>query len=816
LNRFLHFLFLCFIFIAPGWIFLPHAVAQSWQWGRQNTGSGVDAWAVATDASGNVFGGGVGLWGTSSLDFGSGVSISLSSPTPNTSFWVKYNNSGTPLWAGCTIGGDSWLYNITADPEGNLIIFGSFYGPTIQIGSITLINAYGADTAQYYLAKINPSGTVLWAINDGNTTSDYAALFSGAIEIESNGGVTTDTAGNIYITSSFHKPTMTIGGTTITNTDATGATYDVFLAKYSPAGIPLWARSYGGSNNDYGFGITVAATGNVYVTGAFYSPSIIIGSSTLTNPLVTRFASLAYIAEFTPAGIPEWGQQGTVGASCSYSGGSFGVGLASDNYGNVYMTGGFEDTSISFGDTVITRTYPSAPSIFSGIVALYLVQFSPSHVATWYKTIGSHDTSIWGYSIAMAACGQVWVSGNYNADANIDGHILTRVAGSDPIFLAGYNLAGGVVGYAGLGSGGDDQNGIACDGSGNIFLCSDIYRGDTIYIGPDTVSSAIPLESFYLGKYANVPVVTGTNTDTTITCGDNLRLSGQAGYSIYAWNTGSTDSSITVSSPGVYFVSNFTCGAVVVDSFHVSVISDTTLAVASDSSSCSLDSGFTLAGPTGYSVYAWSTGDTTASITVTDTGSYVVHATHATSLTTCYSLSDTFHISFLATDTLYHHQDTVVCTVADDAYININLAPPAGSSYSWFDGSTGNTDSVFISTSGKFWVSYITGCIYNLDTFAVIVVTPCDSGHHNAGVAVAKSVKDVNLYPNPVADMLTIITGQPGYSSYSIVNVLGQALIRQPINGIQTNVDVTILPAGVYYLVLYNDNGITMRKFVKE
>ena len=70
------------------------------------------------------------------------------------------------------------------------------------------------------------------------------------------------------------------------------------------------------------------------------------------------------------------------------------------------------------------------------------------------------------------------MSGNYNEQANIDGHMLALVPGPDPIFIAGYNLSGGVVGYAGLGSGGDDQNGIATDSYGNIFICSDYTTRD--------------------------------------------------------------------------------------------------------------------------------------------------------------------------------------------------------------------------------------------------------------------------------------------------------------------------------------------------
>ena len=47
----------------------PKATGQAtgWQWGRGGTGSGIDAYAVAADASGNSYGGGVNFGGVASV-----------------------------------------------------------------------------------------------------------------------------------------------------------------------------------------------------------------------------------------------------------------------------------------------------------------------------------------------------------------------------------------------------------------------------------------------------------------------------------------------------------------------------------------------------------------------------------------------------------------------------------------------------------------------------------------------------------------------------------------------------------------------------
>jgi len=43
---------------------------------------------------------------------------------------------------------------------------------------------------------------------------------------------------------------------------------DVFVVKYSSAGVKQWTRQLGTSSGDYGLGIAVDSAGNVYVTGS--------------------------------------------------------------------------------------------------------------------------------------------------------------------------------------------------------------------------------------------------------------------------------------------------------------------------------------------------------------------------------------------------------------------------------------------------------------------------------------------------------------------------------------------------------------------
>src|SRR5688572_21665726 len=52
---------------------------------------------------------------------------------------------------------------------------------------------------------------------------------------------------------------------------------------FSQAPSWAWAKSVGGANEDYGQSTSTDASGNVYVTGRFWSSSLVFGSDTLIN-----------------------------------------------------------------------------------------------------------------------------------------------------------------------------------------------------------------------------------------------------------------------------------------------------------------------------------------------------------------------------------------------------------------------------------------------------------------------------------------------------------------------------------------------------
>jgi gliding motility-associated-like protein len=139
---------------------------------------------------------------------------------------------------------------------------------------------------------------------------------------------------------------------------------------------------------------------------------------------------------------------------------------------------------------------------------------------------------------------------------------------------------------------------------------------------------------YYQGSFVNI------GNDTALCEGDSIIL--DAGiFPQYTWSDGTTNSSITVYDPGVYYVTIFdfnTCiisDTISIDSFYSAppenLVSDTTI--------CGTQV-VTILAPQGYAEYVWSNGSTLNYIDVTEPGTYFITITNDN---TC-STTDFFNV----------------------------------------------------------------------------------------------------------------------------------------------------------------------------
>jgi hypothetical protein len=85
-----------------------------------------------------------------------------------------------------------------------------------------------------------------------------------------------------------------------------------------------------------------------------------------------------------------------------------------------------------------------------------------------------------------------------------------------------------------------------------------------------------------------------------------------------------------------------------------------------------------------------------------------------------------------------------------------------------------------------------------------------------AGIRELQS-SQILIYPNPATDKITIkILGKPAQSGLSIVNIEGQQLITRQITEPKTQINISTLPSGVYFVRLTNERTVEVGKFIKQ
>src|SRR4051812_25886428 len=195
--------------------------AQTWQWAKSATSTGIgasgEAYGVAADAAGNTYV--TGGFEPGSLTFGAYTLTQLAGSIGYDFFLAKYDASGTVQWLrGAPGKGDenSNSGDVATDAAGNIYVTGSFDTPSLTFGAFPVTNNLNNDGI--FLVKYDAAGNVLWARNSLGVASF----------IDEGYAVTTDPSGNIYITGKFRSPTITSGAYTLTKTSGF---QNIFLVK---------------------------------------------------------------------------------------------------------------------------------------------------------------------------------------------------------------------------------------------------------------------------------------------------------------------------------------------------------------------------------------------------------------------------------------------------------------------------------------------------------------------------------------------------------------------------------------------------------
>jgi len=238
---------------------------------------------------------------------------------------IALASGGYYNWAG-RFGGSSpdHSLDIIVDAAGNVYTTGYFSGtadfdPGPGTGNLT--SAGGFDI---FVSKLDSDGNYVWAKSIGGASTDIGY------------GIAVDGAGNVYTSGYFESTADFDPGPGTTDLTSAGGK-DIFVSKLEGSGNYVWAKSMGGTSDDYGYGIAVDGAGNVYTTGHFYGTAD-FDPGPGTADLTSAGHYDIFVSKLEGSGNYVWAK------SMGGSGPDYGYGIAVDGAGNVYPTGDFNYT----------------------------------------------------------------------------------------------------------------------------------------------------------------------------------------------------------------------------------------------------------------------------------------------------------------------------------------------------------------------------------------------------------------------------------------------------------------------------------------
>ncbi|MCC3158094.1 SBBP repeat-containing protein [Hymenobacter sp. 15J16-1T3B] len=222
-----------------------------------------------------------------------------------------------------------------------------------------------------------------------------------------------------------------------------------------------------GSQNSVVYASAADAQGNLYITGNFIG-TVTFGSFTVSSP-----GGSVYVAKLDSRGNALWVN--------TASAGGLGSGIAVDASGNIYCTGIYLSSSITFGTITISN---------NGFDGGYVAKLDTNGNWLWARNIEFVDGSTAGGRLALDGAGNAYLSGSFYTSASFGGITLANTRSTADVYVAKIDAAGNWLWARSAGSlsVNDFSGGIAIDGNSNVYVAGTFQA--TASFGALSLSSA--------------------------------------------------------------------------------------------------------------------------------------------------------------------------------------------------------------------------------------------------------------------------------------------------------------------------------------
>ncbi len=337
--------------------------------------------------------------------------------------------------------------------------------------SVTVTNAFGAITSSPAMLVVNTSAPVIRA-NPVNFATNAGAPLALAFNVSAAGS---EPLAYQWQFTGTNLPGATATSLTITNvqfvdagnyravvSNAYGATPSSNAMLTVNPGF-LWARAFGGTNDDFATGIATDVAGNVYVAG-YFSNLCAFGNDTL----LSHGGADAVVAKYDPAGTLIWVRQAGGGGI------DRATALAVTESGQVYLAGTFSGLA-EFGTTNLSSV---------GASNIFLAKLDGDGDLLWVRPVVCTNT-FRVKSLAIDVSGNCWLAGTFSTFVDFGGITLS---GYTDAFLAKFDNMGNPVWGRRFGGGSlDEATSVRISPDGNSYVTGS-FVGSATFGGTNLVS----------------------------------------------------------------------------------------------------------------------------------------------------------------------------------------------------------------------------------------------------------------------------------------------------------------------------------------
>jgi Secretion system C-terminal sorting domain len=337
--------------------------------------------------------------------------------------------------------------------------------------------------------------------------------------------------------------------------------------------------------------------------------------------------------------------------------------------------------------------------------------------------------------------------------------------------------------------------------------------GTTVYTVTGTNAEGCVNSLSYSVTVNPLPTIIIAGSNGNSICAGTSTILSATGASSYVWSNGAAASSITVS-PAVG-TNNFSVtgtsaqGCSSSANYALSVNSLPAVSINSSNGSNICIGGTTLLTATGAANYTWSTGAITPTITVlaaapAGTTAYTVKGTdvNGCNATVVYALA----VNPLPTITIASNNGTSICRSTPTI-----LSATGATSYTWSTGEIASSISVAPVTSTTYTVTGkdAQSCYGTASILLNVLACRQAMTISNAEIEGSKNDININIYPNPVSDMLQInLTSISKNERVEMYNAFGMLVLSKRLININNNINVSKLNNGIYHLQILENNKI--------